>query len=119
MDLQQIMEQKSFVVVGDTLNQEKFACKIKHAMIEAGYQVQCVGKELGSLNDVQGEVDVIDLCINPKKGLQLMKECRKECKAVVLQPGAFDDELVTYLQERSIPYIEGCLLVGLSLYKSN
>ena len=48
-----------------------------------------------------------------------MQECRKECKVVVLQPGAFDDELVAYLKERSIPYIEGCLLVGLSLYKSN
>lgn len=119
MDLQQTMEQKSFVVVGDTLNQEKFACKIKEAMTKAGYQVQCVGKKLDSLNDVQGEVDVIDLCINPKKGLQLMQECRKECKVVVLQPGAFDDELVAYLKERSIPYIEGCLLVGLSLYKSN
>lgn len=118
MDLQQIMEQKSFVVVGDTLNPQKFACKIKEAMTEAGYQVQCVGKELESLNEVKGEVDVIDLCINPKKGLQLMKECRKDFKVVVLQPGAFDHELVAYLQEKSIPYIEGCLLVGLSLYKS-
>ncbi len=118
MDLQQVMEQKSFVVVGDTLNPEKFACKIKNAMSEAGYRVQCVGKELETINDAEGDIDIIDLCINPKKGLQLMKGCKKRCKCVVLQPGAFDDELVAYLKKKSIPYIEGCLLVGLRLHKS-
>ena len=41
MDLAQVMEQKSFVVVGDTLNEEKYAAKIKRAMLEHGYQVQC------------------------------------------------------------------------------
>lgn len=116
MDLQHVMEQKSFVVVGDTLNPEKFACQIKNAMTEAGYKVQCVGKELKSINDAKGDIDVIDLCINPKKGLQLMQECRKSCKCVVLQPGAFDDDLVAYLKEQNIPYIEGCLLVGLRLH---
>ena len=29
MNLQQVMEQKSFVVAGDTLNPEKYAYKIK------------------------------------------------------------------------------------------
>ena len=118
MNLQQVMAQKSFVVAGDTLNPEKYAYKIKEAMIHAGYKVQCVGKELTSLNQTEGEIDVLDLCINPKKGLELLKECKKDFKSVVLQPGAFDDELVAYLQENKISYIEGCLLVGLSLYKT-
>ena len=118
MNLQQVMAQKSFVVVGDTLNPEKYACKIKLAMMEAGYKVQSVGKELASINQTEGEIDVLDMCINPKKGLELLKECKKNFKSVVLQPGAFDDELVAYLQENKIPYIEGCLLVGLRLYKA-
>lgn len=37
MDLAQVMEQRSFVVVGDTLNEEKYAAKIKRAMLEQGY----------------------------------------------------------------------------------
>lgn len=49
MDLKEIMEKRHFVVAGDTLNEEKYACKIKHALQEHGYQVQCVGKELPSL----------------------------------------------------------------------
>ena len=91
MNLQQEMAQKSFVVVGDTLNPEKYACKIKLAMMEAGYKVQSVGKELASINQTEGEIDVLDMCINPKKGLELLKEGKKNFKSVVVQPGAFDD----------------------------
>lgn len=118
MELEQVMEQTSFVVVGDTLNEEKYAAKIKHAMLEHGYQVQCVGKELASLNDVTGEIDIVDLCIRADRGLELLRSCEKPFKSVVIQPGASSDELVQFLQERQIPYIDGCLLVGLKLYRS-
>lgn len=116
MELKQIMEQKSFAVVGDTLKEEKFACKIKNAMLDRGYKVQCVGAELASLNEVEGELDVIDLCIRPDRGLALLKECRKSCKAVVIQPGAGSEELKGWLEAQGIPYIESCLLVGLRQY---
>lgn len=118
MELEQVMEQTSFVVVGDTLNEEKYAAKIKQAMLEHGYQVQCVGKELASLNDVTGEIDIVDLCIRADRGLELLRSCGKPFKSVVIQPGASSDELVQFLQERQIPYIDGCLLVGLKLYRS-
>lgn len=34
MDLREIMEQKTFVVVGDTLNQSKYAYIIKNQLLE-------------------------------------------------------------------------------------
>ena len=117
MDLAQVMEQRSFVIVGDTLNEEKYAAKIKRAMMEHGYQVQCVGKELQSINDVSGDIDVIDLCIRADRGLALLQGCKKGFKSVVIQPGASSEELTRYLQEQDIPYIDGCLLVGLKLHK--
>ena len=49
MDMSDVMRQKEFVIVGDTLNEEKYACKIKNAMLENGYGVSCVGKELASI----------------------------------------------------------------------
>ena len=116
MELQEVMKQRTFAVAGDTLNEEKYACKIKHKMLANGYTVHSVGKELGSLNDVPGELDVIDLCIHPVKGLALMKECTKPFKSIVIQPGAESEELMAYLDEMHYPYIQGCLLVGLSLY---
>jgi len=117
MELEQVMRQRSFVIVGDTLNEAKFACRIKHAMIQHGYEVQCVGKELASINDTVGEIDIIDLCIRPEKGLELLRTCEKPYKSVVLQPGAGSDEIRQYLEEHQIPFIDGCLLVGLSRYR--
>jgi predicted CoA-binding protein len=119
MELKEIMQQQNFVVVGDTLKEEKYAFKIKNGLLNADYTVYCVGKELQSINDVEGAIDIIDLCINPVKGLQLVKELEKPFQCIVIQPGAESDELLEYLKSRNMPYIEGCLLVGLSLYGKN
>ena len=116
MDLKEIMEQSVFAVAGDTLNEEKYAHKIKHGLLAQGYTVHAVGKELASFNDIPGEIDIIDLCVNPAKGLALIKECKKDFKCIVIQPGAESEELLAYLNERGLPYIQGCLLVGLSVY---
>ena len=119
MDLKEIMELKNFVVVGNTLNEEHYAYKIKHALLSKGYNVQCVYKELKSIDDVIFDIDCLDLCINPVKGLEILKESKKTYKVVCLQPGSESDELISYLEKENIPYIKGCLLVGLSLYKNN
>ena len=116
MDLKEIMEQKKFAILGDTLNPEKFAYKIKEKMQKSGYTVYSVGKELTSLNEIEDEIDIIDLCIYPVKGLKLLKENKKEFKCVVIQPGAENEELISWMEEKKIPYIHGCLLVGLSTY---
>lgn len=116
MDLREIMTQKSFAVLGDTLNEEKYAYKIKNELKKKGYIVYSVGKELSSLNDIKEEIDIIVLCIHPAKGLPLLKECKKSFKYIVIQPRASNDELISYLIENNIPYIDGCVLVGLTLY---
>ena len=116
MDLKEIMRQRVFAVAGDTLNPEKYAFKIKHGLLDKGYTVHSVGKELPSFNDIPGDIDIIDLCINPARGLALIKECGKPFKCIVIQPGAESDELLSYLDEKKLPYIQGCLLVGLSVY---
>ena len=118
MNLKEIMEQHSFAVLGDTRNPEKYACKIRNAMLEAGYQVWAVPQEVQSLNDIEGDIDIIDLCIHPAKGLKLLQECRKPFQSILIQPGAGSPELIRYLEENQIPYLEGCLLVGLSTYRN-
>ena len=116
MDLQEIMQQHTFAVLGDTLNEEKYAYKIKHALLKKGYTVYAVGKELTSINDIPDDIDIIDLCIHPVKGLKLLQECKTNFKCIVIQPGASDEALLSYLNENNMPYIDGCLLVGLKLY---
>ncbi len=115
MDMQEIMKQKTFAVLGDTLNEEKYAYKIKNELIENGYKVYSVGKELSSVNDIEDDIDIIDLCIHPVKGLKLIQECKKDFKCIVIQPNASDENLLKYFDENNIPYIDGCLLVGIKL----
>lgn len=119
MDLKEVMQQNRFAVIGDTLNEEKYAFKIKNGLQNNGYTVFPVGKEISSLNDISEEIDIIDLCINPPAGLSLIKESKKNFKCIVIQPGAESEELKNYLKENDLPYIESCLLVGLSMYAKN
>lgn len=117
MNLQEVMELKNFVVVGNTINEEKYAYKIKHSLLEKGYIVRSVGKELNSINDVDIDIDVLDLCINPALGINLLKENKKPVKIVVIQPGAESEEIINYLKDNNIEYLEACVLLGISLYK--
>ncbi len=118
MTLKEVMNLSNFVIVGNTINEQKYAFKIKKELIKAGYNVECVGKELNSINDVSFEIDVLDLCINSVLGLKYLRECNKNMKIVVIQPGAESDGIREYLDENNIEYIEACLLMGLSLYKN-
>lgn len=116
MQMKDVMQQQTFAVVGDTLNKDKFACKIKHDLRANGYTAWPVGKELASINDIPEEIDIIDLCINPKEGIRLLKECEKEIKGVVLQPGAGSDEIRDYLTQHKIPYLDDCVWKQLRHY---
>lgn len=116
MNLREVMQYNTFVVLGDTLNKEKYAYKIKHDLINNNYKVYCVGKELKSLNDINDDIDIIDLCINPPAGLKLLKENKKKFKGIVIQPGAGSDEIKKFLEENNCNYMDGCLLVGTRLY---
>ncbi|MFA6708441.1 MAG: CoA-binding protein [Fusobacterium sp.] len=116
MNLKEAMQMKNFVVVGDTVNEKKYAYKIKNQLLAKGYNVAAVGKELKSINEVEFDIDILDLCINPIEGLKLLKENKKKFKNIVIQPGAESEEIIKYLRENKLPYIESCLLVGLRLY---
>ena len=117
MDLKEIMEEKTFVVLGNTIDEDKYAYKIKNKLIEKNYNVYAVSKELESINEVDADDFILDLCINPIKGLEYLKESKKKIKAVLIQPGAISDDIINFLNEKKIPYLEGCALVGVSLYK--
>lgn len=118
MDLKDIMSYKKFIVIGSTENKEKYAYKIKEKLIDNGYDVYCVNKD-NPINNIEDMVDIIDLCINPVLGLKILKEYKylNNIKCVLIQPGAESDEIKNYLQEKNIDYLEGCALVGISLYK--
>lgn len=116
MTLQDAMTYQVYAVAGDTVNPDKFAAKIKSSLQEKGYTAYGIGKELVSFDDVPEEIDIIDLCIRADRGLALLKATQKSCKGVVVQPGAESPQLLAWLEEQKIPYIQSCLLIGLRDY---
>jgi len=116
MDLREVMTQQNFVVLGNTVQPDRYAAMIKSGLEAQGYTAAGVGKERASINDVPFDIDIIDLCINAKEGLRLLQENTRPFKAIVIQPGASDASLLAWLDEHKIPYIDSCLLTGLSVY---
>ena len=116
MTLQEVMGQQVYAVAGDTTNPEKYAAKIKNALQAAGYTAYGVSKELTSFNEIPEEIDILDLCIRADRGLALLQENRKAFKCVVVQPGADSPELLAWMEQQQIPYLQGCLLKGLEQF---
>ena len=116
MTLEDIMGKKNWVVLGDTVNEEKYAYRIKKELIEKGYIVECVGKEKNAIDDVEMDIEVVDLCIHPVKGLKLLMETHKDIPCVLIQPGAGSEEIESYLTEKGIPFVNGCALKGMEAY---
>ena len=111
---------KNWCVVGDVGNEKKYAYKILNKLNEKGYNVVGVSLKGGenifkSLSEVPYNIEVIDLCINPIKGIEFIKEAKAlEINKVLIQPGAESEEVLNFCKENGICSIEGCALVELS-----
>lgn len=101
---------KNFVVLGKTEDETKYAYKIKKALLDNGYNVIAIPEDVNTIDKVAFDIDLIDFCINPVKGLELLKASEKKISYAVIQPGAGSNEIEDALFERGIPFINGCVL---------
>lgn len=106
MNLEKVMSMKKFCLIGDTDNKLKPAHKIKNELIKNKYTLT---------ENTDEDFDVLNLCINPIDGLQLLKEINKRIRVVLLQPGTESDDIFELLKRRNIAYVQGCSLKGLEL----
>lgn len=122
MHLRDFMKLKSWAVVGDVDNPLKYANQIRNELKEKGYKVYGVHPTgtsftYKSLKDIKGDIDIVDLCINPIDGLDYIKEIvTLGIKHVLIQPGAGSEKIISYLKENGVIVLEGCALVGIRLY---
>ncbi|WP_055669911.1 CoA-binding protein [Desnuesiella massiliensis] len=121
MEAKELMKYKNWAVAGDVLNSSKYAYKILNRLTEAGYNVRGVnpkddqGAVCKSLKEVPFEVEVLDLCIHPSKGIDIVKQAKGlGIKNVLIQPGAESEDILSFCRENEITAIEGCALVELS-----
>jgi predicted CoA-binding protein len=67
---------------------------------------------LGSLKDIGEPIEVVDLVINPTKGVGVVEEMQElGIKNLWIQPGASSGEIKTLAQKYGIEVHEGCVLV--------
>ena len=114
-----MMEMKNWVVVGDVVNESKYAYKILKALEKNNYRVSGVSIKEGdnvyrSLKDVPFNIEVIDLCVNPKFGIEYIKQAKKlNINYVLIQPGAESLEIINYCKENNIYAVQNYALVQL------
>ncbi len=113
------MELKNWAVVGATNKRKKFGYKIFKKLKENGYNVYPVNPNLESingdrcydnLNEIDEKIDVVDLVVNPKIGIEIMKDIKNnDIKYVWLQPGARSQEIRKFARKNNIEFINGCI----------
>lgn len=123
MDIKEIMRFKNWIVIGDVVTEGKYANKILNRFKEKGYNVSGVSHKTGenvydSISKVPFNIEAIDLCVNPKHGINYLKEAKEfGIKYVLIQPGAGSEEILSYCKANDILAIEDCALVQLANIK--
>lgn len=120
---QKTMELKNWAVVGATTKKNRFGYKIVKKLNENDYNVFPVNpkfKEVDglkcydNLSSIDSQIDVVDMVINPKHGIKVMKEINElGIKYVWLQPGTRSQEIRDFAAENEIELIEDCIYASL------
>ncbi|TCK98484.1 hypothetical protein EDC19_0906 [Natranaerovirga hydrolytica] len=115
---------KNWAVIGASTNPDKYGYKIYKKLKKHEYNVYGINpkndtlegdKLYQSLSELPEKVDVVNFVVNPKIGIEAVKECAKlGIKYIWLQPGAESDELIQLAQAEGIEVIQACVLVALS-----
>lgn len=124
MDGQKLLDYKNWLVAGDVENESKYAYRILHTLKDGGFNVCSLNpysenKDIyTNISKVKEKVDVIDLCINPKEGINIVKEAHKNgINKILIQPGAENEDILEFCKENNILAIRGCVLVEMAYYK--
>ncbi|NMM62090.1 CoA-binding protein [Clostridium sp. P21] len=119
----ELLNYKNWVVVGDVLDEKKYAFKILERLKDVGFNAVGVnprdttGKVYKTLEEVPFDISVVDLCINPAIGLKIVQDAENlKINKVLIQPGAGSIDILSLCKNKGIIAIEGCALVELGNY---
>jgi len=119
-----MLQLKTWAVVGATDNKEKFGYKIFKVMLEAGLEVYPintgVNEILGrkcypTLKDLPVKPDAVDIVVPPRVGEQILRECTElGITNVWLQPGADTQPVINLAKELGLTVVDhACIMVEL------
>ncbi|QBD83875.1 CoA-binding protein [Clostridium tetani] len=124
MNAQKLLEYKNWLVAGDVENESKYAYRIEQTLKNEDFNVYTLNPSskseniYKSISEIKEEIDVIDLCINPKTGIEIVKEAYKNgINKILIQPGAESEDILEFCKENNILAIRGCVLTEIAYYK--
>ena len=101
---QEMLNKKTWAVVGATANKDKYGYKIWKKLKEHNYEVYGVNpnyeeiegdKIYSSLKDLPKKVDVIDLVVPPKISNNVLDQAKElDIEYIWFQPETFDDNII-------------------------
>lgn len=108
----------TWAVVGDVTNEAKPASQVVRRLEEAGRRVIKVspydktGQCYGKLEDVSEKVEVVNLIISPKIGMDVLTAMKKQgIRYVFMQPGADAEVVVRQAESLGLVLQRGCVLI--------
>ena len=117
------LKMKNWAVVGATDKKNKTGYKIYKKLKNHNYNVHPINPKLDNidgdkcypdLSSVPGEIDVVDMVVNPEIGIKVMEDIKDEgIEYVWLQPGTRSVEIRQFARKNNIKLIENCILVTL------
>jgi predicted CoA-binding protein len=121
--IEDFVNRRAWAVVGVSQHSHKFGHIIFKDLLRAGYEVQAVGRDTGSiaglpiyqaLADLPAPPDVVDIVVPPHETENVVRDCaRLGLKRVWMQPGAASPQAVAFCQEQGIEVVYGgpCAMV--------
>lgn len=120
---QEMLERKVWAVVGASIHKDKYGYKLYKKLKDHGYKVYPVNpghdevdgdKCYHSLSDLPEVPEVIDMVVNPNAGSNVIEEAAGlGINNIWLQPGTYNDELISQIEEKEMQYVKDCVLVAL------
>ena len=128
MGIVNMLQVKSWAVVGATGNKEKFGYKIFKVMTEAGLEVypvnrgveEVLGKKCyAKLADLPVVPEAVNIVVPPSVGTKIVRQCAKlGIKKIWLQPGSENAELIRLADELGLEVVcQSCIVIELKKSK--
>ncbi len=120
----QMLEMKSWVVVGVTANKDKYGYKIWKTLRQHDYNTFGVNpnydeiegeKIYHSLKDLPEKVQVLDMVVPPKIAIKTLEEAKESgIEYIFFQPGTYNKEVVAKAEELELKYLlDDCIYATL------
>jgi predicted CoA-binding protein len=120
----QMLDMKSWVVVGVTANKDKYGYKIWKTLRQHDYNTFGVNpnydeiegeKIYHSLKDLPEKVQVLDMVVPPKIAIKTLEEAKESgIEYIFFQPGTYNKEVVAKAEELELKYLlDDCIYATL------